>query len=100
MPPVCGPRGYDAGKKVLGRKHVALVNADGTWLAIAVVPASIQERDTLPALDAGTAAWLSLREAILDGAFIAERCRQWCNLHGMRHRVHPGARGLVVLERR
>jgi len=53
--PVRGPRGYDAAKKVLGRKRVALVDADGTWLAIGVVPASTQERDTLPALDAGKA---------------------------------------------
>src|SRR3954464_7689486 len=28
--PVRGPRGYDAAKKVLGRKRVALVDADGT----------------------------------------------------------------------
>jgi putative transposase len=101
--PVRGPRGYDPGKKVLGRKRVVLVDADGTWLAIAVVPASIQERDTLAALDAGTAAWPSLREVILDGAFIAERCRAWCNLHGMRHHVverAPAQKGFVVLERR
>src|SRR4029453_6133350 len=38
--PVRGPRGYDAAKKVLGRKRVALVDAEGTWLAVAVVPAS------------------------------------------------------------
>jgi hypothetical protein len=36
---------------------VALVDADGTWLAIAVVPASVQDRDTLDALDPGKAAW-------------------------------------------
>ncbi len=69
--PVRGPRGYDAAKKVLGRKRVALVDADGTWLAIAVVPASTQERDTLPALDAGKAEWPSLRQAILDGPLCA-----------------------------
>src|SRR3954470_13301032 len=63
--PVRGPRGYDAAKKVLGRKRVALVDADGTWLAVAVVPASVQDRDTLEALDPGKAAWPSLREAIL-----------------------------------
>jgi hypothetical protein len=34
--PVRGPRGYDAAKKVLGRKRVALVDADGNWLAVAV----------------------------------------------------------------
>jgi putative transposase len=58
--PVRGPRGYDAAKKVLGRKRVALVDADGTWLAVAVVPASVQDRDTLEALDPGKAAWPSL----------------------------------------
>src|SRR3712207_7568298 len=35
--PVRGARGHDAAKKVLGRKRVALVDADGTWLAVAVV---------------------------------------------------------------
>ncbi|MEH3117167.1 MAG: transposase [Methylorubrum populi] len=41
--------------------------------------------------------------SILDGAFTAERCREWCNLHGMRHHVvekDPDQRGFVVLERR
>jgi putative transposase len=68
---------YDAAKKVLGRKRVALVDADGTWLAVAVVPASVQDRDTLEALDPGKAAWPSLREAILDGAFTAASCHEW-----------------------
>jgi putative transposase len=48
-------RAYDAGKKVLGRKRVTLVDADGVWLAVAVVAANTQERHTLPALDAGKA---------------------------------------------
>src|SRR5215212_1256164 len=98
--PVRGPRGYDANKKVLGRKRVALVDADGTWLAIAVVPASVQDRDTLEALDPGKAAWPSLREAILDGAFTAASCHEGSNRHGMRHRVverDPTQKGFVVL---
>jgi transposase len=101
--PVRGPRGYDAAKKVLGRKRVALVDADGTWLAVAVVPAGAQDRDCLDALTSGKQAWPSLREAVLDGAFIAERCQVWCNLHGMRRRVverDPAQKGFVVLERR
>jgi transposase len=101
--PVRGPRGYEAAKNVLGRKRVALVDADGTWLAIAVVAASVQERDTLPALDAGAAEWPSLREVMVDGGFLAERCRVWSNLHGMRHHVikrDPAQKGFVVLERR
>lgn len=101
--PVRGPRGYDAAKRTVGRKRVAMVDAEGNWLAIAVVPASVQERDTLPALDEGKAAWPSLRLAILDGAFTAERCHEWSNLHGMRHEVvmrAPGQKGFAVLPRR
>jgi putative transposase len=96
---VRGPRGYDAGKGVWGRKRVALVDAAGHWLAIAVVPASVQDRDTLPALDRGKAAWPSLRAAVYDGAFTAERCREWSNLHGMRHCVverDPAAKSLPL----
>jgi putative transposase len=100
---VRGPRGYDAGKRVVGRKRVALVDADGNWLAIAVAPAAVQDRDTLPALDAGKEAWPSLRAAIYDGAFAAERCREWSNWHGMGHHIvarDPTAKGFVVIPRR
>ena len=101
--PVRGPRGFDAAKKVLGRKRVALVDADGAWLAVAVVPGNVQDRDCLEALSAGKERWPSLREAVLDGAFTAKRCQTWCHLHGMRHRVverDPGQNGFVVLQGR
>jgi putative transposase len=100
---VRGPRGYDAAKGVVGRKRVALVDADGHVLAVAVVPASVQDRDALEALDAGKSGWPSLREAVLDGAFVADRCQAWSNRHGMRHCVvtrDPKAEGFVVLARR
>src|SRR3954453_21827650 len=93
----------DAAKGLVGRKRVALVDAEGHWLAVAVVPASVQDRDTLEALDAGKARWPSLREGVHDRAFATERCREWSNVHGMRHRVvsrDPAARGFVVLARR
>ncbi|WP_245291393.1 transposase [Methylobacterium aquaticum] len=48
-----GPRGYDGAKKVVGRKRVLMVDAQGHILALSVVPANVQDRDTLPALDAG-----------------------------------------------
>jgi hypothetical protein len=66
---------------------VVRVDADGTWLAIAVLPASVQERDTLPALDQGSTEWPSLRVGIFDGAFTADRCRESANVHGMRHHL-------------
>lgn len=100
---VRGPRGYDGAKKVVGRKRVLMVDAEGHVLAVSVVPADVQDRNTLPALDAGKEQWPSLRLAILDGAFTAERCHEWCNLHGMRCEVvqkEPGQKGFVVLKRR
>src|SRR3954447_7829308 len=100
---VRGPRGYDAAEGVVGRERAALVDAEGTWLTVAVVPASVQDRDAPEALDAGKAHWPTLREGVHDGAFAAGRCREWSNLHGMRHRVvarDPQAEGFVVLARR
>jgi transposase len=40
-----GARGYDAGKKVNGRKRHALVDTDGRGLVLEPHPASIQDRD-------------------------------------------------------
>src|SRR3712207_7280959 len=65
-------RSYDAAKGAVGRKRVALVDAEGHWLAVAVVPASVQDRVVLEALDAGKARWPPLREGVYDGAFAAE----------------------------
>ena len=47
--PQAGPRGYDARKKVRGRKRVLLTDTEGLVQALRVVPASVQDRDT-PAL--------------------------------------------------
>ena len=52
-----GPRGYDAGKKVLGRKRHAMVDTDGRPLVLQVHPASVQDRDgAVPLLNAHAAA--------------------------------------------
>ena len=40
-----GPRGYDAGKKVMGRKRHIIVDTIGLLLAVVVHPADIQDRD-------------------------------------------------------
>ena len=40
-----GPRGYDAGKKINGRKRHALVDTDGRGLVLEPHPAEIQDRD-------------------------------------------------------
>ncbi len=40
-----GPCGYDAGKKVKGRKRHAMVDTDGRTLELLVHPADVQDRD-------------------------------------------------------
>ena len=43
-----GPRGYDAAKKVKGRKRQAMVDTDGRALILVPQPANIQDRDGAP----------------------------------------------------
>ena len=43
-----GPRGYDAGKKVKGRKRQVMVDTDGRGLILDPQPANIQDRDGAP----------------------------------------------------
>ena len=43
-----GPAGYDAGKKVLGRKRHITVDVEGNPIVVQVHPADIQDRDGAP----------------------------------------------------
>ncbi|CAH2602198.1 protein of unknown function [Rhodovastum atsumiense] len=69
-----GPRGYDAGKKLNGRKRHLLVNPDGRPLVGQVTPASVQDRDgTLPVLKASRASFPFIERVFADAACAAER---------------------------
>lgn len=48
-----GPAGYDAGKKVKGRKRHLAVDVEGTPIVIRVHEASVQDRDGAPAVILG-----------------------------------------------
>ena len=48
-----GPRGYDAGKKVKGRKRQVMVDTDGRGLILEPQPADIQDRDGAPVRSCG-----------------------------------------------
>ena len=48
-----GPRGYDAGKKVKGRKRQVMVDTDGRGLILEPQPADIQDRDGAPVWSCG-----------------------------------------------
>lgn len=54
--PQNGPRGYDAAKKVKGRKRVLLVDTEGLVQGLRVVPASVQDRDTTATIEPELAA--------------------------------------------
>ena len=69
-----GPRGYDAGKKILGRKRHAMVDTDGRLLFMQVHPASVQDRDGAVALlQASRRRFPFVTRAFADTAYAGER---------------------------
>ena len=69
-----GPRGYDAGKKIKGRKRHALVDTDGRGLLLQPHPASIQDRDSGgPLLQASRRLFPSIDRVFADGGYADER---------------------------
>ena len=78
-----GPRGYDGGKKVKGRKRVLLVDVEGDPLGIRVVPADVHEHRALRALAPDLAAHPTLRLAWLDRGFAGEEPEAFLNGHAI-----------------
>jgi transposase len=69
-----GPRGYDAGTNINGRKPHAMVDTAGPALKLQVHPASIQDRDgAIPLLQASRALYPFIERAFADSAYAAER---------------------------
>lgn len=74
--PQGGDTGYDAGKKVKGRKRHVVVDTLGLLLAVSVTAASVQDRDGAhPAMAAATAKYPSLQTVFADNGY-AGRCAQ------------------------
>ena len=71
-----GPRGYDAGKKIKGRKRHAMVDTDGRALVIQAHPANIQDRDgAVPLLKTSRRSFPFVKFAFADSAYNAKRVR-------------------------
>jgi transposase len=100
--PQRGPRGYDAGKKVKGRKRVMLVDVGGNPLGVRIVPADVQDRDAIAALEPDLAAHPSLLTIWLDHGFAAERCGELLERRGIVRELvgTKGRKGFVVEPRR
>jgi transposase len=69
-----GPRGYDAGKKIKGRKRHLLTDTTGLPVAVIVHEADIQDRDGGPALlDSIRSLSPWLRHIFADGAYAGNK---------------------------
>jgi putative transposase len=99
-----GPRGYDAGKKIMGRKRHLLVDVLGLVLAILVLPANIQDRDGgWKVLEAAHQMYSSLTKVWADGAYAGEfvqRARKELNIDVEIVNKPPNTHTFRVLPRR
>ena len=69
-----GLRGYDAGKKVNGRKRHALVDTDGRGLLLEPHPASIQDRDGgAPLIRASRRIFPFIQRVFADSGYAGEK---------------------------
>lgn len=71
-----GPKGYDAGKKVKGRKRHLVVDTLGLLLAVTVTAASVQDRDGAPqAVAQACSKYATIEKLYADSAY-AGKCAQ------------------------
>ena len=82
--PQGGESGFDAGKKVKGRKRHLLVDTLGLLLAVTVTAASVQDRDGAPAVVAQACAKVpTLKVLFVDGAYGGQCARALQEAHGL-----------------
>ena len=100
--PQRGPRGYDAGKKVKGRKRVLLVDTEGDPLGLRVVPADVHEHRALRALAPDLAGLPTLLLIWLDRGFAGADPKAFLNGYGIAVEIVgiKDRRGFQLEERR
>jgi transposase len=96
-----GPRGYDAGKKVKGRKRHALVDTEGRGLVIEPHPADIQDRDGGgPLLSVSRRSFPFIEKVFADGGYAGERVARATVIAVEIVRKNPDQVGFAVNPRR
>jgi len=71
-----GPRGFDAGKKIKGRKRHIVTDTEGNLVGLQVHPADIQDRDGAPGVLAMVGALHpGLRHIFADGGYAGDKLR-------------------------
>jgi putative transposase len=72
-----GVSGFDAGKKIKGRKRHIMTDTLGLTLVAVVQPADIQDRDGAPAVfEAVAARYPGVRHVFADGGYAGEKLRE------------------------
>jgi transposase len=100
-----GPRGFDAGKKIKGRKRHILTDTEGNMLGALTHTANIQDRDGAPGVIAYTKeGFPSLAHLFADGGYAGEKLENAVqDMDGPTIEIvkrPDGAKGFVVIARR
>jgi transposase len=101
-----GPRGFDGGKKIKGRKRHIMTDTLGNLLGGTVHPAGVQDRDGAPEVIANVReSFATLAHIFADGGYAGEKLQSALNamddapgLEVIRHETKP--EGFVLLARR
>ena len=98
---VAGRRGYDAAKRIVGRKRHALVDTDGRLLLAAVSPADLHDsHGGIALLEASRRPWPFIRLCFGDGAYAGPRVAGATTIAVEIVGAKPGQKGFAVQPRR
>jgi transposase len=95
--PQGGPKGYDAGKKVKGRKRHLITDTLGLLIAVVVTTANVQDRDAaMPAMDLAKDKVPGIEKLYVDGGYSGTRIQEIREKYDMDVEVvrHPGNRNV------
>jgi transposase len=101
-----GEVGFDAGKKINGRKRHILVDTLGLLLGVVVTPASCPERDGAQQVLQRVAGWFTkMRKIWVDGGYTGENFQSWVKDRWPKLEVEvvkrsESTKGFAVLPRR
>ena len=96
-----GPRGFDAAKKVLGRKRHVMVDTDGRPLGLLIHPADVQDRDgAVPLLRKSRSRHPFVAKAFADSAYNSARVASATSIDVQIVRRMANQTGFVVHPRR
>ena len=75
--PQGGPKGYDAAKKIKGRKRHLVTDTLGLLIAVLVTAAGIQDRDAaMPAMELAKHKVPGIKKLYVDGGYAGQRVRE------------------------